>query len=87
MVEYPGMGNGRCWRMEYLIIVYTLKTCPKCHVIVEFLRRENFRFKEVDAMDHVGELTNMGLFTLPIIKIGGTYRSIHSIDELISTIE
>ncbi len=57
------------------VTIYTTKTCPYCHMAMEFLKQNNIKFKEIDvssnykaAQEMIKKSSQMGV---PVIDING----------------
>lgn len=58
------------------IIVYSTPTCPFCHMVKDYLRQNNYQYKDINvAEDQVAakEMVNKsGQMGVPVIDINGS---------------
>lgn len=49
--------------------VYSKPMCTACKVAKTLMTNANVEFEEVNAMDHLDELTQAGMTNLPVIEV------------------
>ncbi|MBW6441013.1 glutaredoxin family protein [Patescibacteria group bacterium] len=56
------------------VIVYTTPTCPYCHMAMDFLKKNNIDFQEIDVSKNeaiaIDIINRSGHIGAPIIEIG-----------------
>jgi len=57
------------------VTIYTTKTCPYCHMAMEFFKQNNVKYKEVDVSSNYTAAKKMikksGQMGVPVIEVNG----------------
>ena len=62
-------------QLQEKVIIYTTNTCPYCHMAMDYFKKNNISFREINVEEHPDKVEEMveksGQMGVPVIDIKG----------------